>query len=302
MKLKFSIIIPVYNVGTFLRECLDSVLNQSYKDWEAICVDDGSTDESGRILDEYTPRDLRIKVVHQENGGLSIARNTGLRNATGEYVLFLDSDDVLTQNALTVLNQQIETYHSDVITFNAELWYAQEGRRAKHGFSRQSDASYTTGKEYLINFIKEHHCQPAAACFYCVKNSIIRDHKLQFEPKIVHEDELWVPLMLLHTAGLVTEVAQTLYLYRMRSGSIVHSENEKSYRDLLYIGAVLEKKLKQFQLPKEIEQFMVLNNIRHGLFGLKKLGKKLPKDDICRALRNADWRKKCRLIYHLLTS
>lgn len=89
----FSIIIPVYNVAPYLRECLDSVRSQIFTDWEAICVDDGSTDGSGDILDEYEAKDGRIKVIHQDNAGVSMARNVALKIAKGEYVCFLDSDD-----------------------------------------------------------------------------------------------------------------------------------------------------------------------------------------------------------------
>ena len=94
LKPKFSIIIPVYNVAPYLRECLDSVLVQTFSDWEAICVDDGSTDESGAILDEYAAKDKRFRVFHKENGGVSSARNLALDNAKGEWIGFLDGDDV----------------------------------------------------------------------------------------------------------------------------------------------------------------------------------------------------------------
>ena len=108
----FSIIIPVYNVALYLRECLDSVLAQTFKDWEAICVDDGSTDESGKILDEYGARDKRFRVVHQGNAGVSAARNRGLEEAKGEWVWFLDGDDLILPGALTA-------YHGVVAAINA---------------------------------------------------------------------------------------------------------------------------------------------------------------------------------------
>lgn len=91
----FSFIIPVYNVKPYLRECLESVLAQTFTDWEAICVDDGSTDGSGAILDEYGMRDSRIKVIHQNNAGVSAARNTALTKAKGDWLFFLDGDDIL---------------------------------------------------------------------------------------------------------------------------------------------------------------------------------------------------------------
>lgn len=103
MNSKFSIVIPVYNVAPYLRECLDSVLAQTFTDWEAICVDDGSTDGSGALLDEYAARDRRFRVIHQKNAGVSVARNTALEVARGEWFLFLDGDDVLRADALELL-------------------------------------------------------------------------------------------------------------------------------------------------------------------------------------------------------
>lgn len=98
--MKFSIIIPCYNVAKYIRECLDSVLAQSEPSWEAICTDDGSTDETGRVLEEYAAKDSRIKVIHQANGGLSAARNAALKVASGEWLCYLDGDDMLTPWAL----------------------------------------------------------------------------------------------------------------------------------------------------------------------------------------------------------
>ena len=88
-----SVIIPIYNVEKYLRRCLDSVLNQTFSDWEAICVNDGSPDGSAAILSEYAARDARFKIVNKPNGGLSDARNAGMAVATGDYILYLDSDD-----------------------------------------------------------------------------------------------------------------------------------------------------------------------------------------------------------------
>ena len=105
---KFSIIIPVYNVAPYLRECLGSVLSQTYTDWEAICVDDGSTDGSGAILDEYAAKDKRIRVIHQKNAGVSAARNAALDVMQGEWIWFVDADDVISPEALEQLAATVE--------------------------------------------------------------------------------------------------------------------------------------------------------------------------------------------------
>ena len=97
-----SIIIPMYGVEKYLRRCLDSVLNQTFTDWQAICVDDGSPDKSGEIAEEYAKRDKRFVVIHKENGGLSDARNAGMPHATGDYILYIDSDDFIHPQTLEI--------------------------------------------------------------------------------------------------------------------------------------------------------------------------------------------------------
>ena len=103
MQPKISVIIPVYNVEKYLRECLDSIVNQTFKDIEIICVDDGSTDKSLEILREYEQKDKRIIVISQPNKGVSTARNIGMQQATGKYMMFVDSDDYITQNACELI-------------------------------------------------------------------------------------------------------------------------------------------------------------------------------------------------------
>lgn len=115
---KFSIIVPVYNVAPWLRECLDSVSAQSFTDWECLCVDDGSTDGSGAILDEYAAKDARFRVIHQENRGVSAARNAALERATGEWIGFLDGDDIYHPELLAACRAAIETFPStDMVRF-----------------------------------------------------------------------------------------------------------------------------------------------------------------------------------------
>lgn len=121
----FSIIIPVYNVAPYLRECLDSVLAQTFTDWEAICVDDGSTDGSGAILDEYAAKDKRIRVIHQPNAGVSAARNKALGVVDGEWLLFLDGDDVLRADGLEIFLPYIKTGKYDGILVHPYIpWWS----------------------------------------------------------------------------------------------------------------------------------------------------------------------------------
>ena len=118
-----SVIIPVYNVEKYLRRCLDSVLNQTFQDWEAICVNDGSPDGSAVILSEYAARDSRFKIVTKENGGLSDARNAGMAVATGEYVLYLDSDDFIHPQTLEITHYLATRDGTDIVSFTYDRIY-----------------------------------------------------------------------------------------------------------------------------------------------------------------------------------
>lgn len=116
--MKVSVIIPVYNVERYLERCLDSVLGQTMHDFEVICVDDGSTDQSGRVLEEYAKRDSRVRVLSQENAGLSIARNNGLKTARGTFVLFCDSDDAIHPRLLELVVGKAEHLQADLVSFS----------------------------------------------------------------------------------------------------------------------------------------------------------------------------------------
>ena len=117
-----SIIVPVYNVENYIDECINSVINQTYKYWELLLVDDGSVDASGDICDTYAQKDSRIHVYHMQNGGQSVARNYGMDQMTGEYVLFLDSDDFLAENALEVMYQYAKQYDSEIVCIGNRLY------------------------------------------------------------------------------------------------------------------------------------------------------------------------------------
>ncbi len=117
--LKVSLIIPVYNTEKYLRQCLDSVISQTFKEFECICINDGSTDNSLPILQEYINKDIRFKLIDKKNEGVSVARNTGIQNATGKYIVFIDSDDWITKDYIEVLYNTIEKYDCDLVSSDA---------------------------------------------------------------------------------------------------------------------------------------------------------------------------------------
>lgn len=260
----FSIIIPVYNVEPFLRECLDSVLTQTCQDYEIIIVNDGSSDNSMQVFDQWVAvndlSSVSYRLISQTNQGLSAARNVGIAAATGDYLIFLDSDDVLGKDALEVLKERIDQINPDVLAFNAELWYSEENIYEQHYFNRKVDAVHSSGIEYLCSFVRQHHYGPAAACFYCIRRSVLIDNDLWFEKGLICEDALFVPQMLVRAKGNVVEIAQTLYFYRMRHGSICHVGSLKKAKDLWYIARYHDVFMKTNNLPRDLRRDVVYNN------------------------------------------
>lgn len=240
---KFTLIIPVYNVEAFLRQCLDSVLNQTFSDWEAVCVNDGSTDGSAAILEDYAAKDNRFQVVTQSNGGLSAARNTGLEAAKGEYILFLDSDDWLVENALKVLSTNLSG--EDMLCFSGRRFFEKT-----HGFNPSDllkNGDYQSGMDYY----NENALLPRDFAFVCVvlrayRRAFLIDNGLGFKEGILHEDNLFTPLACYY-AQKVKQINACLYDYRVRARSITTTVDLKRLTDLMETA----NELAAFFIPKQ---------------------------------------------------
>lgn len=238
----FSIIIPVYNVEKYLRVCLDSVTAQTYSDWEAVCVNDGSTDGSGSILEEFAAKDPRFVIVSQANGGLSSARNTGLDSAQGEYVLFLDSDDWLENNALETFASRL--FGEDMMCFSGRRYFEAEGT--------MNAPDCLTERRYLsgIDYYNENALAHRDFAFVCVvlrlyKRKFLQEDGLRFKEGILHEDDLFTPQVCFYAKG-VSVIDKCLYNYRVRPNSITTSVSMKRLSDLMLTA----NELATFFIPK----------------------------------------------------
>ena len=254
--MKFSVIIPVYNVESYLQASLDSVLNQTFEDWEAICVNDGSTDNSAAILEEYGQRDSRFKIINLPNGGLSAARNTGVKAAAGDYVLFLDSDDWLESNALEKVSESLAD--EDMLCFSGRRFFEKEGRY--HEADQLKPQEYTTGMDYY----NENALAARDFAFVCVvlrayKREFLLSHDLWFKEGIFHEDNLFTPFACYYAEKLKV-INDCLYDYRVRANSITTTGNVKRLRDLLGTANTLAA----FFLPKQgFDKTVVCRAITH---------------------------------------
>lgn len=223
-----SIIIPVYNVEDYLKECLDSVANQTYTDFEAILVDDGSTDNSGAICDEYAHCDSRFKVFHKVNNGLSSARNYGLDRAKGDYLVFVDSDDVLSYNALEVcLNTLTDNNLDGVFSPLKQFW-----DKTPYDCSPIENTSYQVlDSEACIKrmLMSDGIGHEAVAKMY--RADLWND--MRFPIGKLYEDLLTT----YYVAEKIKKIAilnTPIYLYRQRQASIMHSTVGKRELELLY--------------------------------------------------------------------
>jgi glycosyltransferase involved in cell wall biosynthesis len=254
--MKFSIIIPVYNVEAYLHQCLDSVLCQDFSDWEAVCVNDGSTDGSAAILEDYVAKDARFRLVTQPNGGLSAARNAGLDAAQGEYILFLDSDDWLVENALKVLSTNLSG--EDMLCFSGRRFFEKT-----HGFNPSDllkNGDYQSGMDYY----NENALLPRDFAFVCVvlrayRRTFLMDNGLRFKEGILHEDNLFTPLACYY-AHEVRVVNACLYNYRVRVNSITNTFDMKRLTDLMETA----NELAAFFIPKKgFDKTVVYRAITH---------------------------------------
>lgn len=206
-----SIIIPVYNVKPYLKRCVESVLNQSYTDFETILVDDGSTDGSSAICDEYLERDTRIRVIHKENGGLSDARNAGINAAVGEYIIFVDSDDFLDKDALDILTKEIRPGVDIIIGGYKKIIGNQMVLFTCDGIE--------TGKEYTpYDYLKRVRID-VVAWGNLYRRQYMLDHKLFYRKGFIHEDNELFPRLYLN-ADKIVGTGGTVYNYVVRDGSI----------------------------------------------------------------------------------
>ncbi|SMP65531.1 Glycosyl transferase family 2 [Sphaerochaeta associata] len=222
--MKFSLLIPVYNVENYLRDCLDSVISQVFDDFEVICVDDGSTDSSGKICDEYKAQyPERISVIHKVNEGLVSARRIGLKNAIGEYVCFLDSDDFIVPYFFEVLFQEIQSCNPDIVIFGynrVDLF----GKFVEEVSPPLTGGRYTLQEMSKIRDIVVSSDKLNNLCFKCIKSEIVdidTDYTKYYS--IRNGEDLIQSLPIFDKATTISVIKDCLYLYRSSPNSMTNS-------------------------------------------------------------------------------
>ncbi len=216
--MRFSIIIPLYQQERYVRECVESVLSQSFSDIQVLLVDDGSTDFTPSICDEFARRDQRVSVIHKKNEGPSIARNLGVKSAKGEYIVFLDGDDLIAEGALSNVNDAILKHGSPDLIVCTISQFTNSPSEAKPLDSLDGLAEHGKADE-LIEFIREKGSKYCISpCRYAIKKSFHEQRGLTFEPGLLHEDERYTP-RLICAAESYAAAGGEFYLYRYHEGS-----------------------------------------------------------------------------------
>lgn len=293
-----SIIVPVYNVEKYLVRCVDSLLDQGeFCDYEIILVDDGSTDGSLLICEDYSTNYDRIHVVHKENGGLSSARNAGIAIAVGEYVMFVDSDDYIKSESLGSLANLLNKEYLDVLIYN--FAYVYDGYKVINNSQwTRGYCEVVSGQDYLIDNLRN-NTMHMMACNKIYKKELITVPGVYFRDGYVHEDEEWTPRILVN-AQRVKQVDYIIYGYYMRSESISNNRNNRTPSLNLLDNC---KRLMQFTKTIKNQELIVLieNNIAMLCMSAFYKGKLIDKKEdiinICNDLHlNSRNQKKMKLL------
>lgn len=248
-----SIIVPVYNVEQYLRKCLDSIISQTYKNFECILVDDGSTDSSGKICDEYSLKDHRFSVVHKTNGGVSSARNTGLDVIGGSYVTFIDSDDYVTDNYLEYLYDMINAFKADVAAVSYEMVFNETAKDTSANIDDYKKICFER-KDAIKELLQIRNIsQMVWAKLY--KTELFE--QIRFPVGKIYGEDLAVIFDIVLLADKVVCSNAALYKYCMRKGSVMQSDfTEDKYVEI----NIIDDKMKM--IDEEYADLKLYSNAR----------------------------------------
>lgn len=253
--IKISVIIPIYNVAPYLDATFQSVINQSLKDIEIIAVNDGSTDDSESIIQKYKQQDPRIISLYQENQGQSVARNTALQHATGQYIYMMDSDDLLANpDALQICYDYAEKNKADFIFFDGESF--SDGEALRYSWNTKRTHLVEENKQYdgefLLNLMLDTQKHNCVVWLLLINHEYLDRIGLRFYPGIIHEDELFTTILTLKSDSIYCLKQQSFIKHRIRSASTMGLRYTKRNMDC-YLTVIDE--LFKFQNSPIIQKF-----------------------------------------------
>ena len=293
---KLSIVVPVYNVQDYINECVESIVDQKEKDIEIILVDDGSTDQSGKICDSLVEKKTNIKVIHKENGGLSSARNAGLDNASGEYVLFVDSDDKIASESLEAILDCIKETRADYYFLSGKKFYP-DGK--EEPLDDPIHRAEIRGKksEYVVRYIATLTKYPGSACTKAYKREFLEKKSIRFPSDRRLAEDLGFTLRCILTATSFDVCDHDYYLYRQnREGSITSATTgiNKSFWNLAIFVKDSIEWLSVDKMPKGEKEKSALSLVAYEYTVLLVQFCRVTerKDEAYLLMKNSKWIKK----------
>lgn len=249
----FSIIVPVYKVEKFLADCIESIIRQSYRDFELILVDDGSPDCCPLICDEYAKRDNRIIVIHQSNRGVSAARNAGLCAATGDYIVFVDSDDLLCGGMLKKLSNSINSnFFPDIIIGNIMLGGEKSREDNRHLIHKQTGKNLLELNELYAQFNMQ---LPWEACHSVYRRSFLADYGLYFQEGLIAAEDLEFYFRVIQSSKTYILTDIPFIYYRKRMDSIMNAPSTQAVYGMLTVYAKVIESVDIFPHPTFMRRY-----------------------------------------------
>ncbi|EPC6045161.1 glycosyltransferase family 2 protein [Serratia marcescens] len=256
--MKITVIVAAYNTEKYISECVDSVLIDNSNDIELIVINDGSTDATGSILDKVS--DQRLKVLHTKNSGQSVARNAGLSIATGEYIMFLDSDDKLEKGAISRISSIIEKQKPDIIMFESKVFFEDDDLAYRFNPKYERNANLcdklTSGVEFFKSAVNAGN-YIVNPCLYISSRKALNN--VTFNDGIIHEDNIFTTMLLLENEVTVYCINEKLHLRRIRHGSVMTQRKGDAHLKGYYacIQELANNRPKNFPLvTKEYGKFL----------------------------------------------
>ena len=247
---KISIIVPVYNTEKYLRRCLDSIAAQTFTDWECICVDDGSPDASGAMLDAYARRDARFCVIHQENGGVSRARNTALDAARGEYVGFVDSDDWIESEMISTLYDTAIEHEADAVV-SGYKWFSPNGKIEE-----------IAPKFGWMDMPKDFVMEWQGPCAKLFKRTILHKENIRFPEGITLAEDLFFTFQVFFRTQKVFGINKAFYSYFWNENSATHTITIQKIGEERTVLQKIENTLEEKKAQKEWYVFLTERKCR----------------------------------------
>lgn len=271
-EIKISVIVPVYNTEKYLEKCIDSILNQSLRDFELICVDDGSTDNSSAILEYYSDKDERVQIVHQENSNAGVARNNGLARAKGKYLLFLDSDDWFELDFFKKMYLQVERHNADICICDAYRYSEDKAKRVgkssfiyRKRFPKRLPFSYKDAPKEIFSLTT-----PAVWKMLFARKFVL-EKELCFQD-VQRTNDMYFTLLALVKADRITKIDDKLVNYRVRSRGNLQSHNDETPLDFYEALKQIKAELIKMEVYEELRQAfadMAFNICTYNMSSLK---------------------------------